>query len=192
MCGLLLAGCSLNYTKPIAPPQSLTPEQRNFEALWLASLDVLRKYNFQVDRQDRRAGIIATKPLLAQEWFEVWRRDGVGAFNYWEGSFQTIYHTAEVRIRPTAPGSASFTAAVQVQTSRTDRVTPAVTNTSDAYSLFVLPGGRLDDVLLTDISQDPLARAERARGIVPLGSDKPLADKLLVEINALAAQRAGR
>jgi hypothetical protein len=189
LCGLAMAGCNLRYTTPIAPAASLTPDQKNFDALWLATQDVLRHYNFQIDRQDRRAGVITTKPLLAQEWFEVWRHDGVGPYNYWEGSFQTIYRTAEIHITPTAPGAGTFAIAVQVQTGRADRLTREITNTSDAYNLFVMPGGQLDTSLLTDIAADPLARAELARGVVPLGPDELLTGKLSAEINASAAGR---
>jgi hypothetical protein len=190
--GMALAGCA-NYTQPIAPPQGLTVEQKNFEALWQGSLDVLRANYFVIDRQDRRAGVITTKPLLGRHWFELWRHDAAGWYNKSEGTLQTVYRTAEVRIRPAAENAGTFTAAVLVQTSRTDRVARQVTNVSEAYSMFTLPGGTIDTALLADInSDDPLAQAQRAKGVVKLGPDRLLSEKLTRDINAAAARRIGK
>lgn len=190
--GMVLAGCA-NYTQPVGPPQNLTVEQKNFEALWLGSMDVLRANYFVIDRQDRRAGVITTKPLLGKHWFELWRHDAAGWYNMSESSLQTIYRTAEVRIRPAAENAGTFRATVLVQTSRADRVTRQVTNVSEAYSMFTLPGGTIDTALLADISSDdPPAQAQRARGLVKLGPDRLLSEKLERDINTAAARRIGK
>ena len=42
-----VSGCA-HHTIPVAPERQLTAVERNFDTLWEASKEVLRKYNFQV------------------------------------------------------------------------------------------------------------------------------------------------
>lgn len=185
MCGFLVS-CTTNYTQPIAPAQAMTVDQRNFEANWQASLDVLRKYNFVIDRQDRRSGIITTRPLLGRHWFEFWRHDAVGICNQWESTLQTIYRTATVHVSP-AEQAGTFTTIVDVQTSRSDRVTQQPTP-AIASAMFVLPGVPVSESALPE-GVTPETRSELATGIVHLGPDVLLSEKLAQEINAAAGQR---
>jgi len=134
----LMCGC-IKYTRPQTVGQQLAPDQRDFEALWQRSLDVLKDYNFAVDRQDRRAGIITTMPLVARQWFEFWRPDAVSNRDVLEGTVQTIYRTATVRVNPSSAGNYRVT--VEIAVSRSDRPQPAIQSVSDAYNMFVLPGG---------------------------------------------------
>jgi hypothetical protein len=190
LCGWGLAGCQTNYTQPIAPPATLTAEQLNFEATWLASLEVLRKYNFVIDREDRRAGVITTRPLVGRHWFELWRHDAVGECNMWESTLQTIYRTATVRICPTAQGAGTYSACVEVQTSRSDRPSRQMTSAAEAYSMFLLPGIPVDQSLLPDpATEEPETKAEAARGVVHLGPDPLLSERLTGQINCAAGQR---
>lgn len=182
-CGL--AGCAVRYTEPLAASRQLTPAERDFEAVWQASRETLRGYRFELDREDRRAGIITTPPMTGMHFFEFWRNDAVRPTEYAESTVQTIYRTARVTVRPTQPGAETYQAAVQVLLRRSDRPHPQVTSTSEAYSLITTgsdPKKRRRMLLAEDWRQ-----AEEET-FVELGNDRALEAKLTAEI-AEAADR---
>ncbi len=181
------AGC-VQYTKPVAPEAPMTPQQRNYDACWRASLDVLREFYFTIDVRDYRGGEIKTHPMVGQYFFEFWRHDAVRFMDLMEGSIQKVFRTATVHIRPTAPGARTYEVSCEVTTTRSDRYRAGEGGTTDAYDMFVLPGGPVtDENLLTETdTMDETARLERRRGLVNLGPDQGLADRLTDRINARA------
>lgn len=118
----LLAGCA-TYTVPMVSVGPMTDAERNFEAVWRAARTVLREHYFQIDRQDRRAGILATAPLLARQPLEFWRRDASTKYDLLEGALHNIYRVARVSIRPAA-GAESFRPEVRVRLYRSNRRSP--------------------------------------------------------------------
>ena len=90
----LLGGCS---AFEMSPPTPIT-SSNEFNALWEASLEVLRENNFVVDRADPREGVITTFGLLGRHWFEPWRTDARKGSDVAEGALQTIYRQAAVRV----------------------------------------------------------------------------------------------
>jgi hypothetical protein len=186
-----LAGC-VYYTKPIAPEPKLTGASRNFQAFWQATIDVLRKYNFELDRQDRRAGVITTQPLLGKHFFEVWRHDTVGARDLAESSLQSIYRTVTVSIRPTAPGAPTYKPVVQVQLHRSNREYLGVVSTTDAYDMFILPGRdelRERKILAGGRHRELAVTKPKPPRRVKVGPQRTLADKLAADIRGAAAKR---
>jgi hypothetical protein len=190
---VILAGCHVNYTQPAGPVAQLTPEQQNFDAYWQASLEVLRKYNFETDPargalRSRRDGKIVSMPLVGKHWFEFWRHDAATWYDYKESSVQTIYRTARVSIAPSAQGSGMFQAQATVNTSRSDRVTRNSQSVGDAYNMFVVPGSSITDnnLMKNILPEDEIQRQEMRRGIVDLGQDDAFSARLTAEINDLA------
>ena len=215
----LCAGCANNFSQPVAPEAPRTVAQRNFDAVWNASLSVLRDYRFTVAVEDRREGTISTGPLVGQQWFEFWRKDAVTPTSAIEGSVQTIYKTATVTIRPEPNDPDRFVASVKVALARSDKPTRSVTDTSEAYGLFTLTGsgnrwlsnfGRTaeEEAEETVTGRDRRragAAAERLRQIsetpttqkaadwrVPIGTDETLARRLASEIAAAAARKMAK
>ena len=47
----------------------------DFDALWESSKSVARSYLFSIDREDFRAGLITTEPMVSKQIFEPWRPD---------------------------------------------------------------------------------------------------------------------
>ncbi len=115
-----LAGCAPSYTEPIVAPAKLTGEQQAFEDVWQATLTTLRTYNFELDRQDRRAGTITTEPLLGKHITEFWRKDAATGSDAWESTVQTIYRIARVDIHRTDSAGGAFEPKVQVSTYRSN------------------------------------------------------------------------
>ena len=205
--GLLLSGGCGNYTRPVVKPAQLTPEERNFERVWKASQDVLRKYDFQIDRQDRRAGIITTELMTGKHWFEFWRRDAATAYDVAESTVQTIYRAVQVKITKAEDQPATYVPEVKVYSFRSDAELVQVTSTSQAISLFHLgghtppPGPLLLDQKAPSLEADDQregASTRPASGVpswlVPVGKDgrdPNLEAKILADIRKTAA-RSGR
>ena len=191
VCGAgALCGC-VKYTKPVAAAPKLTPAQKNFVALWQGSLDVLRDYGFTVDRQDRREGLITTRPLVGRQWFEFWRKDAATSYDVLEGSLQTVYRTALVRIRVTDPNTDNYQAGVEVVLTRSDKEQSAVKTVSDAYGMFTMPGGE-DAITRPKLGNTMLATAPPVpdpNSVVSLATDPVLSRKLADEISYHAGKR---
>jgi len=73
-------------------------DEYDFDHLWETVLRVLRRVNLRPDRQDRRAGIITTLPITCQQWFEFWRHDAMGPYQWAEASMHTMQRLAVVKI----------------------------------------------------------------------------------------------
>ena len=198
LSALSLTGC-LRYTVPVGPYQELTPAERNFQAVWNASLEVLRRYNFTVDRQDRRAGEISTLPMTGRHWFEFWRHDAATPADVAEGTAQTVYRAAKVVIRPTAPGAATFKFTVEVRTARSDQPQPQVTGASDTIFLYNVTqqyerfvderkaAKRRAWLLMGDEDIRPGYPMPLEKFLVPLGRDGALEARLTGEIASRCA-----
>lgn len=181
----LPAGCQLAYTQPTTQPARLSAAERDFEAVWQASRQTLQGYHFELDRQDRRAGVITTAPLTGMHFFELWRKDAVRPADFGESTVQTIYRTARVTVRPIQADAQTYQARVEVSLHRSDKPAPQVTSTSDAYSLFSLRGGRKG-------RPQPLLEATAGGGPrVDLGQDRALEAKLASDIAAAADRLRG-
>jgi len=96
-----LAGCQAP-----AQPEYLTAallpvaDEAEFDRLWICCTDVLRRYDFQPDRQDRRAGVITTVPVTSAHWFEFWRRDVLDPYSFAESNLAAVRRAATVRLQP--------------------------------------------------------------------------------------------
>ena len=179
-----LAGCKVDYTTPTTQPRAMSPAEKDFEAVWQASRQTLRKYHFQLDREDRRAGILTTEPLTGMHFFELWRKDAARPTDYGESTLQTIYRTAKVTVRPTAPNASTYAAQVNLLLRRSSRAAAHVTSTSEAYGLFnTRRKGRKTESLRQD---------ERMAHCVELGHDRSLEAKLTKKIAAAARRLRGR
>lgn len=210
-----LAGC-LNYTKPIAPPVPMTQQEKNFQDVWDASTQVLTKYYFTLDRQDRRARIITTTPLLGKGVAEFWRGDAATPRDAIESSLQTIYRAATITIAEAPERPGRYTASVQIDVTRSNLPSLQITSASEAYELFTMAGGRsrwLADYGRSDANEiepeqtapaadhkpveQPTTQETRLKKSGPdrysgvLGRDAALESKLASEIAALAAEKAG-
>ena len=78
----------------------------DFQRLWSASEDVARDFLFRLDRQDYRAGLLTTRPLVSGQWFEPWRRDVRTAKDRNESSLATIRRTIRFEFERDGEGGA--------------------------------------------------------------------------------------
>ena len=211
---LTAPGCGVNYVEPQVPAEPAgTSAGRNFDAVWAGSLEVLRDYRFGIDRQDRRVGIITTRPMLARHWFEFWRTDAVSNYDFLEGSLQTVMRRVEVQITPRRGRPDEYEPVVTIEVTRPDRQGLEIVAASEAYSRFFDTHDvgdteysrykrnkklkrEYDRTLLHDgrAAADELARESGYMPHAPegLGRHDTLAHKLAADIRAAAAKRLAR
>ena len=182
----LAAGCESG--QPLRPAQALQPgapaPALGFEAVWDASRTVLGRYDFPLDRVDRRAGLITTAPITGQYATEFWRRDAATAADLAESTVQTIYRSARVQIEPVGDG---FRPTVTAHTQRSNRAMPQIISASEAIALFRLPGQKSSArrMYLMDYGWHD------RRPVTDLGRDHALEAKLRGDIVAEAQRLAG-
>ena len=99
----------------------MTPVEKNFQAVWDASCETLSAYRFNVDRRDRRAGLITTKPMASRHFFEWWRRDKATASGALENTVQPIYRQVSVEIRKADAGKYHPVVSITVSRLLSDR-----------------------------------------------------------------------
>jgi hypothetical protein len=173
----MLGGC-LQYTQP-TPQAPVSAAQADFDAVWRASLETLRKYGFEIDRQDRRAGVITTVPMVGGQWFELGRRDNRSAYTMAENSLQSIYRIAKVQVVPRAAGSQTYRAKVEIEMWRANRRLSRITSVADAYDVFALPGFSRDYV-----GTGVPGPEDR----VLVGRDEPLENRLTLDMQSAAQE----
>ena len=185
---LCLTGC-VKYTQPVTQPAALTAPEKDFDVVWQAARQTLRTYRFDLDRQDRRAGVITTLPMTGMHFFELWRKDAARPVDFSESTVQTLYRTARVSVRPVKPGAKTYAAQVEVLVRRSDKARAEVTSASEAYSLFSLAGKakKRRDLLLT--RDGPSARTN---DLVDLGHDRALEARLTAAIAKAAGKARGK
>lgn len=93
----LLGGCHGSAREVDSYKRSLVIAGDHVDQAWDEILDVLRDHNFEPDRQDHRAGIITTHPTVSQQWFEFWRADAPGLYQWCESSLHNIRRWVEVK-----------------------------------------------------------------------------------------------
>ena len=67
LAAMILGGCSQS-TLPADPAPELTAVGE-YNAIFSVAQEVLREYQFSIDRIDRRAGLIETFPLTGKSFF---------------------------------------------------------------------------------------------------------------------------
>ena len=68
------------------------------DRLWEAAQETLRRHRFQLDRVDRREGVITTLPVTSQHIFEFWRHDVATWSDLCESTLNPIRRSAEVTL----------------------------------------------------------------------------------------------
>ncbi|MHC4616249.1 MAG: hypothetical protein ACYTEQ_00710 [Planctomycetota bacterium] len=93
---VLLASCA-ETQRDETVGQICTPGASKAEAVQAAE-DVLGRMHFIIDKADAEQGVVRTKPLSGAHFFELWRKDSVGAFNAAESNLHSIRRIAELEI----------------------------------------------------------------------------------------------
>lgn len=174
----LTGGCA-SHTEPVVDVGPRTDAERNFQAVWDASLATLRAWGWEVAYADRRAGRIVTQPMTGKQFWEFWREDAATTRGTMESSLQTIFRQAHVTVRPREDADDRYAVSAYVTETRSNRPQPQLEASSEAILMF--RGGGVSPAWMVDYGQD------RDQQRSNLGLNAPLSKKLTGAI----LQRAG-
>jgi len=90
-------GCGRAVT--VDPAEPVVAADR-YDAVFDAAVTVLRDMRFTVDRQDRRYGVVTTRPMTASTFFEPWRTDNTTAEQVWGSTFNLRRRIVRVTLSP--------------------------------------------------------------------------------------------
>ena len=114
---------------------ALVKDSVQADQFWEAVQETLRRERFQLDRVDRRAGVITTMPEMSQHFFEFWRHDVDTRADFWEATVNPIRRWAEVTVSPAAD-EAWARLAVVVHKERLSSPDRQFNSTGAAYQYF--------------------------------------------------------
>lgn len=167
--------CAPGCHKP-APPEGPTAEfieHDDVDPLWQAAQSVLRKHDFQIDRQDLAAGVIETLPTTSQHFSEFWRQDVADPYSFGQATMHTMQRKATVRFLREATVR-QWSVELQVDVYRLS--TPEHQVTSASSALLAFSGG------LPTATGQVGVNASKQREWVALGRDGEMESRLLSQI----------
>ena len=170
----IVSGCQ--STPPVRTPVAADLGVADFDRLWDATLEVLRRYNFQLDRRDRRMGVITTHPITSAQSFEFWRHEVIGSRSQAEADLHTIRRQATIELNP-AETKDTVHLAVRVEVFRLSVPERQVTTASSALQVF---GSRLPT------AEGRIETRQESEHWVDLGRDSQLEAAILRRIAAMA------
>ncbi len=89
-----LLGCQ--RPEPVTNPMHINADP---EKTWLACKQELFSRGFEINFQNRDAGLIETSPLPGKQWFEFWKNDIVDARSLIKSSTQTTSRIVTINIQ---------------------------------------------------------------------------------------------
>lgn len=133
--------------------------------------EVLGHMHFTIDKADAEAGVIKTRPLAGAKFFELWRSDNVGAFNFAEANLHSIRRIVELKINE-QDGQLCIGCDVNVQRLSMPEQEVSI---GRAYELFSKSTASIQKLKL---------QRQQKEGMrwIDLGSDKQLSEEILRRI----------
>src|SRR5262245_24926379 len=133
---VLLGACLVGCQEPAQPSGptltrvTITSPERTDE-LWESVGDVLRRHFFELDRQDRQAGVMTTLPDTTASAIELWRPQPTDGYYWLESNIHATQRQATVKLTPsTQPGD--YDLDVQVDRYRYSLPERQITNSAAA------------------------------------------------------------
>jgi len=139
------------------PPPALQVQRDQHDLAWQAVLQVLRAHYFTPDQQDMQLGLITTKPLVSQQFFEFWRADAQDWYQWAESSLHTIRRTVQARFEPRQEG---YELRLRVTVQRKTMPERQVTTAGQALQMF---GKKLPTYLGEPVSEEDVRWVDLGR-----------------------------
>ena len=174
-----LPGCAQQKS---SPPEmaalDLTHDVNNTRIMDITE-DVLTRMHFEIEKFDPDTGYIKTRPLEGAQFFEFWRSDNVGAYNWLLSNLQSVRRTVEINIDPVLRSSTTtkdekhIDCVVHIQ--RLSIPEQEVTSSARAYAMFSRSSPGLQTLVLNPGQQQNIAW-------IDLGQDKELENEIIKRI----------
>ncbi len=180
---LSLLGCAEpTKTAATAPVQMICAAGVTRADVVLAAGDVLTGMHFAIEKLDAEQGIVRTRPLRGGQFFELWRSDNAGAYNWDEANLQSVRRAVELRVKPedrgqtTEDGNTSrLCVECEVSVQRLSLPPNEVAGTSEAYRIHSASLPTLQRIEVTP-------QQRRAMAWIDLGKDPDLAARILMRV----------
>ncbi|MHC4912860.1 MAG: hypothetical protein ACYTE5_07635 [Planctomycetota bacterium] len=127
----LICGCAKEQ-QFTAVEQICLADKGKAEAM-AAAEDVLGQMYFSVEKSDVENGYMRSRPLIGGQFFEFWRSDNVGAFNWSEANLHSIRRIVELEITEQG-GQLCVVCSANAQ--RLGLTEQAVDSSTQAYAMF--------------------------------------------------------
>lgn len=177
----MLIAAALSLPGCAGPNKTASPVQMSCEAgvtradVVQAAGDVLTRMHFAIEKLDAEQGLVRTRPLRGAQFFELWRSDNAGAYNWEEANLQSVRRSVELRVGPEDGGASGLRVECDVSVQRLSLPPNEVTGTSEAYRIH-----SASMPTLQRIEVSPQQR--RAMAWIDLGKDPDLAAGILARV----------
>ncbi|MHC4572196.1 MAG: hypothetical protein ACYS0C_09010 [Planctomycetota bacterium] len=175
---LLLAGCAKTQQFEVVE-QICLPDMSKPEAMQIAE-DVLSKMQFTIDKADTESGFIRTNPLPGAQFFEFWRSDNVGAYNFTYANLHSIRRIVELDI---SKRDGQLCIDCNVNTQRLSLPDRQVTSSARVYEMFSQSSSLKQKLKLNPDQKKGMAWADS-------GKDTRLETEILKRIEKRTGARA--
>ncbi|MCL5281845.1 MAG: hypothetical protein M1376_18265 [Planctomycetes bacterium] len=140
-----------------------------------AAGDVLTRMHFAIEKLDAEQGIVRTRPLRGGQFFELWRSDNAGTYNWDEANLQSVRRAVELHVKPESGGAGGLCVECEVSIQRLSLPPNEVTGTSEAYRIHSASRPTLPRIEVTP-------QQRRAMAWIDLGKDPDLAARILARV----------
>jgi hypothetical protein len=180
-CALFVAGCAKPYKSETVEP--ICPAGIDKQQAMQIAEDVLGKLHFSIAKSDANLGVIKTRPLAGAQFFEFWRKDNVGAFNFDEANLHSIRRIVEININQQ---DTQLCIRCNVNTQRLHLPEQELRSRSRTYDMFSQSSSSRQTLILNP-------GQKRGMAWVDLGNDTKLATVILKRIeNKIARMERGK
>jgi hypothetical protein len=170
VCGLFFAGCA--QQQQYETVEQICPAGIDKQQAMQIAEEVLGKLHFSIAKSCPELGVIRTRPLTGAQFFEFWRKDNVGSFNFNEANLHTIRRIAELDIKQQ---DTQLCIRCNVNTQRLRLPEREIRSSSQAYNMFSQSSPSRQTLILHEEQKQGMAW-------VDLGQDKQLATVILKRI----------
>ncbi|NLH15545.1 MAG: hypothetical protein GX455_03090 [Phycisphaerae bacterium] len=177
--GLLAAGCS--DPSKLVPSQPVSLRNARMQQAMEASQEVLRDMGFAIEKFDVEKGLVKTRPLSGSQFFEVWRSDNVGGYNFAEANLHSLRRTVFVNIYSEGP---QLMARCDAQVQRLFMPQKQIASASQAAGLYTQ--GNINQQRLQTQSEQ-----EETMTWMDLGADSALETEILRRLQKKIARLEG-
>lgn len=179
LSGLLAGGCS--DPSKLAPSQPISLRNARMQQAMEASQEVLRDMGFAIEKFDVEKGMVKTRPLSGSQFFEVWRSDNVGGYNFAEANLHSLRRTVFVNIYSDGP---QLMARCDAQVQRLFMPQKQIASVSQAAGLYTQ--GNINQQRLQTQSEQ-----EEMMTWMDLGADSALETEILRRLRNKIARLEG-
>lgn len=155
-------------------PAVATATSLQFQPMWNACEETGRHFGFPLDRQDYRAGLLTTVPVVSEQILEPWRKDAGTMHDVVQSSLATIRRHIRFEIERTEAGTFVMTPKVLVE--RETIIERRLTSVAQYRYSFAGPAATPKDSVQTEDEELPV------KYWTPIGRDLVMEKEIAADV----------